>query len=190
MNIAVLIPAYRPEPQLVELLRALALVSRTLSLSTTEAARNIPLFSRRPPRSQRPSSSSHRNRGKGDAPKTGLSFILGTLPSCTGSHRRRRRPASSRRHPEGRPNAWRHPPARSCLEPDSLTDTFHCASRLGNITHAFALRWIGGARLTDSQTGLRGIPRALIAPLLENPSNGYEFELTCSCSPSTAQSQS
>jgi hypothetical protein len=50
-------------------------------------------------------------------------------------------------------------------------------SRCGNILTRFALRWIGGARLTDSQTGLRGIPRALIAPLLEIPSSGYEFEL-------------
>jgi putative flippase GtrA len=50
-------------------------------------------------------------------------------------------------------------------------------SRVGNGVTRFAVRLLLGTRLHDTQTGLRGIPRALIPHLLRIRSSGFEFEL-------------
>jgi putative flippase GtrA len=50
-------------------------------------------------------------------------------------------------------------------------------SRLGNALTRRVLRFVTGRRLTDTQTGLRGIPRAMIPQLLGLASGGYAFEL-------------
>jgi hypothetical protein len=50
-------------------------------------------------------------------------------------------------------------------------------SRLGNALTRRVMRFVTGRRLTDTQTGLRGIPREMIPELLGLASNGYEFEL-------------
>lgn len=50
-------------------------------------------------------------------------------------------------------------------------------SRLGNALTRRLFRVLAGQRLSDTQTGLRGIPRALLPHLVEIASSGYEFEL-------------
>jgi putative flippase GtrA/SAM-dependent methyltransferase len=50
-------------------------------------------------------------------------------------------------------------------------------SRVGNLVTRILLRLMVGQTLSDTQTGLRGIPAALIPHLLRTPSQGYEFEL-------------
>ena len=50
-------------------------------------------------------------------------------------------------------------------------------SRAGNRLTSVVFRWLVGPRLTDTQTGLRGIPRSFVPNLLKIPSSGYEFEL-------------
>jgi len=50
-------------------------------------------------------------------------------------------------------------------------------SRIGNAVTRNLVRLLIGHALSDTQTGLRGIPRALLPHLLAIPSSGYEFEL-------------
>jgi glycosyltransferase involved in cell wall biosynthesis len=50
-------------------------------------------------------------------------------------------------------------------------------SRIGNVLTRSLVRTVIGRRMTDTQTGLRGIPRALARDLLRLPAPGYEFEL-------------
>ncbi len=50
-------------------------------------------------------------------------------------------------------------------------------SRFGNIVTRHALRLITGQNISDTQTGLRGIPMKMVPHLLRLSSNGYEFEL-------------
>jgi glycosyltransferase involved in cell wall biosynthesis len=50
-------------------------------------------------------------------------------------------------------------------------------SRIGNVITRHLFRLLTGINLTDTQTGLRGIPKDYIPPLLKIKSNGYEFEL-------------
>ena len=50
-------------------------------------------------------------------------------------------------------------------------------SRLGNQVTRKVMHVVLGHDLTDTQTGLRAIPRSLCARLLNVPASGYEFEL-------------
>ena len=50
-------------------------------------------------------------------------------------------------------------------------------SRFGNELTRAVMRLIGGWKMSDTQTGLRGIPRPLFPSLLRLRSRGYEFEL-------------
>lgn len=50
-------------------------------------------------------------------------------------------------------------------------------SRIGNVTTRCVLQWVVGQRVSDTQTGLRGIPMAMVPRLLLIPHQGYEFEL-------------
>ena len=50
-------------------------------------------------------------------------------------------------------------------------------SRVGNGITGFLFRWVIGQSVSDTQTGLRGIPRDLVPTLLKLESRGYEFEL-------------
>jgi glycosyltransferase involved in cell wall biosynthesis len=50
-------------------------------------------------------------------------------------------------------------------------------SRFGNSVTRLLVRFLVGTSISDTQTGLRGIPRSLMEALLRLTSNGYEFEL-------------
>ncbi len=50
-------------------------------------------------------------------------------------------------------------------------------SRFGNTLTRHAMRLVTGQRISDTQTGLRGIPMWMIPRLLLVPYQGYEFEL-------------
>jgi hypothetical protein len=50
-------------------------------------------------------------------------------------------------------------------------------SRIGNRTSRILMGLAIGRKLSDTQTGLRGIPASLIPHLLRLSSSGYEFEL-------------
>ena len=50
-------------------------------------------------------------------------------------------------------------------------------SRFGNVVTRNLVRAVIGQRMSDTQTGLRGVPSALATELLRLPAAGYEFEL-------------
>ncbi|SPE42009.1 Methyltransferase type 12 [Candidatus Sulfopaludibacter sp. SbA3] len=50
-------------------------------------------------------------------------------------------------------------------------------SRVGNNVTRALMRLMVGQNLSDTQTGLRGVPSSLIPHLLRVPTSGYEFEL-------------
>lgn len=59
----------------------------------------------------------------------------------------------------------------------TFTSGIPLRSRIGNNATRTIMRIVLGRKLGDTQTGLRGIPRALILRLLKIPATGYEFEL-------------
>jgi len=117
------------------------------------------------------------NLGKGAALKTGFNHILVEFPDCQGIVTA---DADGQHHPDDirKVAAYlaRHPD--NCVlgvrEFDANTPT---RSRLGNEITSGLFRLLHGEAISDTQTGLRGIPRSLAEQLLKLETRGYEFEL-------------
>lgn len=178
MSFIVLIPAYRPSEALVDVVAALAqggnidiiVVDDGSGPEYREYFRRITL--------PRVHVLRHAiNLGKGAALKTGFNHALCTFPDACGvvtadadgQHATAdilRVSEELTRHPGslvlGARRFDRHVPVRS---------------RLGNQATVVLVKWLVGQRLSDTQTGLRGIPLGLLHALLTVPFSGYEFEL-------------
>jgi glycosyltransferase involved in cell wall biosynthesis len=179
LDIPALIPAYQPEPSLLTLVRTLQeLGFRTIIIvNDGSGADRAAIFEQLSGVAGVHVLRHAVNRGKGAALKTGLRHVLENIPECAGVVTA---DADGQHHPE---DILR---VAARLERDSSAlvlgvRTFDknvpWRNRMGNVLTRKLIRWIVGTRVTDSQTGLRGVPRALIPSLLELPSQGYEFEL-------------
>jgi glycosyltransferase involved in cell wall biosynthesis len=117
------------------------------------------------------------NLGKGAALKTGIRHVLSVCPGVEGV-------VTADADGQHDPADIARVAARLTELPGRLvlgSREFHrqvpWRSRIGNIATRLLVRWLVGHNLKDTQTGLRGIPRSLLAPLVGIGSNGYEFEL-------------
>ena len=117
------------------------------------------------------------NLGKGAALKTGLNQILVHTPGCIGAVTA---DADGQHHPDDIVRVA----ARLRQNPEALTmgvrqfgPNVPWRSRMGNRASRILMGLATGRKLSDTQTGLRGIPASLIPHLLRLSSTGYEFEL-------------
>jgi glycosyltransferase involved in cell wall biosynthesis len=117
------------------------------------------------------------NMGKGAALKTGLLHIFNHFPQCTtvitadadGQHT----PADIARLSK----AAGSEPEKLYLGVRAFDKDVPLRSLIGNKLTAFFMRVLLGMKISDTQTGLRAIPRSFISDLLQIPYNRYEFEL-------------
>jgi putative flippase GtrA len=178
-DIAILIPAYRPSTTLVGLVKALvpedwpavavvddgsgpeyrAVFDEVAQLAKVEVLRHAV------------------NLGKGAALKTGINAILCDHPDVSGV-------LTVDADGQHDPADVRKVCARFQESPDSLVMGVRAfraeaplRSRFGNRITRMMMRAVAGQNLSDTQTGLRAIPRALLPGLLKVPASGYEFEL-------------
>ena len=117
------------------------------------------------------------NRGKGRALKTAFAYILDTFPDAVGCVT-----ADS----DGQHTADCILSVRQALEedPDKLVlgvrrfdgEGVPWKSRAGNKITEKVFSYVSGVHVTDTQTGLRGIPRAFMKQLLDVPGERFEFE--------------
>ena len=117
------------------------------------------------------------NLGKGAALKTGINYALCVFPGLIGIVTA---DADGQHHPEDivRVAAGLHEhPGALVLGSRTFDDAVPLRSRFGNLLTRKLTATLIGARLQDTQTGLRGIPASLAARLLPIDSRGYEFEL-------------
>lgn len=174
-----LIPAYQPGNALVELVEALVKSTQIAIVvvddgsspghrrifETIAALRGVTVLRHAV------------NMGKGSALKTGINFILcqdadalGVVTAdADGQHDARDILKVCARLEEQ--------PDSLVLGVRSLGAGIPLRSRLGNQITRSVLRIVSGQNLTDTQTGLRAIPRTLLASLLKVAARGYEFEL-------------
>ena len=179
MNLAVLIPAFQPGRALVDLVETIAQqpYSAIVIVNDGSAPEYEPCFEAvaRVPRVH--VLRHYVNVGKGAALKTGINFILCSLPDCMGVVTM---DADGQHHPEDARKV-----AEALLaQPDQLIlgvrrfgSDVPLRSRFGNQATRLTFFLTTGQRLSDTQTGLRGIPRKMLPALLRLPSTGYEFEL-------------
>lgn len=118
------------------------------------------------------------NSGKGAALKTAMKWILGQSITAVGA-------VTADADGQHRPHDIARVAQQLCQHPDTLWLGGRCfdgkdvplRSRIGNRFSRFMFRFGLGVDVEDTQTGLRGIPFAVLPALLESDSDHYEFEL-------------
>jgi putative flippase GtrA len=178
VNVAAIIPAFEPDAKLVRLVGILsespvAAIIVVNDGSGIEYDRYFDLLRRSP----RVHLVDHvMNLGKGAALKSGISHALSAFPGHLGMVTA---DADGQHDPEDILTVAQ----RLCSEPEALIlgvrtfgRTVPLRSRLGNRLTRSIVSVLTGQCITDTQTGLRGIPTSLAKLLLEVPANGYEFE--------------
>ncbi len=117
------------------------------------------------------------NRGKGGALKTAFKYVLDNVPDAIGVITA----DSDGQHSRECIQAVR----RALLEhPDSLVlgvrrfdgEGIPWKSRYGNVITLRVMKLISGINVSDTQTGLRGIPRAFLEELINVEGERFEFE--------------
>ena len=174
---AILIPAYEPDATLVRLVEALRPLGAHLVVvddgSKTAAARAA--FAALAGRVD--ALLVHGvNRGKGAALRTGFAWIRDHLPEAevvvTADADGQHTPADIRRVAEA---ALAHPQGL-VLGVRQFSGHVPLRSRFGNAWARFFFWLLTGLSLRDTQTGLRAVPRALLARVLALPGERYDYE--------------
>lgn len=172
MAIYVLIPAYQPDNRMVELIENLSF--KTVVVDDGSGERFDDVFAA----AQNAGAEVIRylpNKGKGEAIKTGLRAIKekqdaeGVITAdADGQHTAEdisRLADAMREHPDtfviGGRDFSQMPPR----------------SRTGNTLTRFFFRLATGLHISDTQTGLRGMPACLFDRLIEAPGSRYEYEI-------------
>jgi len=174
---AVLVPAWDPDSSLVSLVASLlqrgfgAVIVVNDGSSSAEIFSNLPL--------DRVHLLRHAiNLGKGRALKNGINYFLGELPGfdvlVTADADGQHTPADIARVAE----AALQSSGKSVLGSRGFVKDVPLRSRIGNglTRHIFA--FVTGAKLMDTQTGLRAFPRALLPELMVLDGERYEYEMT------------
>lgn len=179
VRLAVIIPAYRPQEALLDLIAALSEKSIPAIVVVDDGSgEDYREIFRRAAECPKVRLVRHAvNLGKGAALKTGINHALCEFPDLQGVITA---DADGQHHPDDIDQVA----ARLALEPDRMvlgTRTFRggvpLRSRFGNVVTRAVMRALVGQNISDTQTGLRGIPAHLLPHLLRMESNGYDFEL-------------
>lgn len=179
-GIAVLIPAWQPEPILVTLVEELLASGLALIVIVDDGsvqAAQAPIFNRLRHLGL-PVLRHAVNLGKGRALKSGFNYLLTEHPGLhgviTADADGQHRPADILRVAEALVASRDRP----VLGVRSFAGEVPFRSRFGNALtrHIFAL--VTGVKLRDTQTGLRGLPLPLLPQLMALEGERYEYEMT------------
>lgn len=175
----ILIPAYQPGDSVIDLVRELS--KSTVSAMVVVDDGSGPAFSgifAQVGKLPRVTILRHAaNLGKGAALKTGMRHILLTYPHAAGVVTA---DADGQHHPVDIlkvSSRLGESPQSLIMGVRGFEGAIPFRSRLGNQITRRVMRVVLGSDLTDTQSGLRAIPRALMEQLLAVPAAGYEFEL-------------
>ncbi len=117
------------------------------------------------------------NLGKGAALKTAFNHVLCALPGVSGVVTA---DADGQHHPEDIQRvagALAAQPGSLVLGCRDFGKDVPLRSRFGNVLTRGIMHALLGRKLTDTQTGLRGIPAGFLPRLMRLEATGYEFEL-------------
>jgi glycosyltransferase involved in cell wall biosynthesis len=179
VSIAALIPAYKPNEALIEIVRSLmpAGFTAVVVIDDGSGPNYACIFDRLRAFAGVKVIRHAVNLGKGAALKTGMNQILVEYPKLTGVVTV---DADGQHDPEDVTRVARRfaeSPEALVLGAREFSGHVPLRSRLGNTITQTAMRVVAGQQLGDTQTGLRAIPRALMERMLKVQASGYEFEL-------------
>ncbi|MGY3618814.1 glycosyltransferase [Bradyrhizobium sp. USDA 10063] len=116
------------------------------------------------------------NLGKGAALKHGMNHILLEHPNCIGAVTADADGQHSAKDIVRLRDELRRQPDLVILGCRDFGKDIPFRSRFGNVVSRYVYRLLLGLNLSDTQTGLRGIPRRLMAASLHIRANRYEYE--------------
>ena len=179
IRLAVVIPAYKPSAGLIDLARTLSETDLPAIVIVDDGSgpEYREIFARASAYPRVELLRHAVNLGKGAALKTAFNHVLCAYPDVAGVVTA---DADGQHHPADIERV-----AERLLErPDALVlgsrqfeGEVPLRSRIGNVATRGVMHALMGQKLTDTQTGLRGIPAGLLPRLLKIESRGYEFEL-------------
>jgi glycosyltransferase involved in cell wall biosynthesis len=179
-RIAVLIPAWRPDGELIALVSTLCEAGFAAIVVVDDGSgpdfRAIFEAIRRGPRVHVLRHAV--NLGKGRALKTGINFVLETFSDLGGLVTA---DADGQHRPEDillTVGAFQTAPDRVVLGSRRFTGHVPLRSRFGNGVTRRIFGFLTGVRLSDTQTGLRVFPASLLPQLLSLEGERYEYEMT------------
>lgn len=179
VSIPILIPAYNPDQRLIRLVEDLAGegVAHIVVVDDGSAPHSQPIFRHLETLPSCTLLTHAVNCGKGRALKTGLNYIYLHFPlapgvvtaDCDGQHT----PADILkivRELETNPDQL----IMGCRH---MAGKVPFRSLFGNLCTRLVFSFVIGKKVSDTQSGLRGLPRLLIPPLLNVTGERYEFEI-------------
>ena len=180
MRIPIIIPAYEPDERLIELLSLLAeedFYTVVVDDGSGEGYKNIFAQVKEIIGGKGVLLSHDVNKGKGRALKTAFQYVLNNIPDTIGAITA----DSDGQHTKDCIKA-----VSACLEknPNSLIlgvrrfdgEDIPWKSRFGNTLTLKVMKLVSGLSISDTQTGLRGIPRKFMEELLDVEGERFEFE--------------
>jgi glycosyltransferase involved in cell wall biosynthesis len=179
MDPVVVIPAFEPSDALLEIVGGLRARGRMPIVVVNDGSGPgfVEIFAAASKHSDVTVLAHAENRGKGCALRTGMEHVLALHPGCAGMVTA----DADGQHAVGDIIAVA---AALALARDALvlgarrfTRDVPFANRLGNACTRTAIRLMSRRGLADTQTGLRGIPRAWLPDLLQLRGERYEFEM-------------
>jgi len=179
-NVSVIIPSLDPDEKLVEVVRGLTAAGfdDIIIVNDGSAPERLHYFDEAAACGGVTLLTHDENKGKGRALKTALAWLAENRPAIVGA-------VTADSDGQHTPEDITAVANELSAHPDSVVmgcRDFDAAnvparSRFGNKATRTVLRMSTGLRLTDTQTGLRGLPACRFAELLEIDGERYEFEM-------------
>ncbi len=176
----IVVPAYQPPPELVSLVDGLlnnGFMSIIVVNDGSSRERCGTTFDALRERAGVVILDHETKRGKGEALKTAFNYVLtnrtelkGVITvDADGQHRLEDVLKVARE--------FELEPSKLCLGVRSFNQDTPLRSRIGNEASRLLFKLIVGTAISDTQTGLRAIPKTLLPGFVELKASGYEFEL-------------
>lgn len=176
----IIIPAYQPSDSLLSLLASITALDEEINILLVDdgsGEQYAALFGQATKYCSKVLTH-EQNLGKGDALKTAFQYVLTHYPESSGVVTV---DADGQHAPTDvikLINKFNRAPNKLYLGVRSFTNKkIPWRSQIGNKMTRFIFRLLCKKQITDTQTGLRAIPRALITEMLDSTAHRYEFEL-------------
>lgn len=181
--IPVIIPAYEPDERLIKLLKEIIRenISPVIVVNDGSGNEYDPIFDN--VKSLISNSGGvvlvhDVNRGKGRALKTAFGYVINTYKDCLGCVTADSDGQHTVESIKAIITAMHEQPKNLILGVRKFdTDTVPWKSRFGNAITEKIFKYITGERITDTQTGLRGIPIDYINEVIELEGERFEYEI-------------
>lgn len=179
MNVPVLIPAYNPDETLLKVVKELMEVHFNHIIIVNDGSKTdcAPIFEQLKKIPQCRVLTHTKNCGKGRALKTGLSYYYDNFPESEGIVTA---DADGQHQPPDIlevAQVLSENPGQLILGVRQMGRKVPFKSLFGNVLTRFVFRFVTGVKISDTQSGLRGLPRPLTPRLLEIPGERYEYEI-------------